>query len=504
MVWRVLSMGVFLLGLASFAAAQSQRWGGNAPPLSFEPVPAPMDAGAIVTAARAWALDEANDDLRRDLVAAIRDALARALPDSTARTYELDELCGFVSGSGGVSKLDGGGGTLGVVNPFEFDRGRDVVGLDRFGDGAIELALPGRLVVVDAFDFAGWRVPESAGASARTPILGFEASRSWASETEVPHGNVVVSHVAALLGAQGFVLRSIEVLGGGDGPDARLLFEFESSAAEAFSVDLYDVDYDHIRTIEAALRAVAATASDPGPAAVVLSWGLTDCPLRDAYVAATAGIGWAERISASTHLADFTAMVVATYDEVVRQVGATPVTDLVCAAVDEASGHAVTTASTAGCTVPAVRALVGTTVLFASYERTAATWAAGLDSVFHPAHAYYGAAGNERLPYPMPPGSFESVLAVAACKPVGPERAPFSNAGDGIEVLVDGVKQQVEAIALGAWFPASGGTRAGDAVGYWGTSYAAPLAALDSGWPRTGGPVPTFDRLCAPWRWPLR
>ncbi len=87
-------------------------------------------------------------------------------------------------------------------------------------------------------------------------------------------------------------------------------------------------------------------------------------------------------------------------------------------------------------------------------------------------HVYFAAAGNQGLGFPMPPASWSGVRGVEANVLGETNKASFSNVGS-----VTPVDDQVR--ALGAWF-VSPEVHSTDEVplGYWGTSFAAPTAAL--------------------------
>lgn len=81
----------------------------------------------------------------------------------------------------------------------------------------------------------------------------------------------------------------------------------------------------------------------------------------------------------------------------------------------------------------------------------------------------YASAGNQGRPFPMPPAAWPGVMGVAACDASG-VLAGYSNVGDFIDT------EHVR--APGGWFPLEVN---GIEVGYWGTSFAAPHAALALG-----------------------
>lgn len=491
-VGRIVGVVMVLAVTGPLVVGQNVR--GPLGPRSFGNLlpPVPMYELAVVDAARAWAAEPAAEALQDELLRVVHAALGAAFPVVAEAGYAVGQQCMYLAGTGGTSKLDGGGGALEALNPKEFEPMRDVVAIADVA--GLASPIPGRLVIVDEFDFTAivtaWESNEPLDRLFLTSGKVKDTQSGW----EVRHGHMVAHHVAMLLSHGANSLTSI-------GFESVAEHEVVRMTYDGFVVDLYAVNYGRVGGVFEALRAVARSVGEAGPSSVVLSWGLTDCALRDAYALAATRPEGLKVVTSYEHLADFAFAVLATVDEVATDRGAESVTETICRAADAHSGFDISGATAIGCADLDVRALVGTTVLFAAQERIAdeAFGQVSDGLVFAPEHKYFASAGNERLPYPMPPGSLPEVLAVAACKPSGPDRAPFSNAGD--RVFVEDASE--EAIALGAWFAAPLADGDPQGVGYWGSSFAAPLAALASGAPRLAGQAqpPTFAHLCAPARW---
>ena len=451
-----------------------------------------------VAAALRWSEAPVDEALKDRWLSTFHRSLVTAAPEANLARYAADDLCGFIGGSGGTSKLDGGG-WLEALNPREFDPVRDRTSL--VTTAGFLRQPPTRLVVIDEFDLGALalELAESEAGDFASLFLGTGIVEETTFGYELLHGHLVVHHVAALLDEMGYV-PSTDFEAGDVESVPFLRLGFAKLGSDAVVVDLVDGRFDDLSSLQAALFAVARSADEP--AAVVLSWGLTGCALRDAYAVRSTRTDGLIQVTDFVSLSDFAVAVATAYDVIVSNGGATPVTRSICDAVDAYSRFAVTRSSGIGCGDRDVRVVVATTVLFGSY-------AVGAEAVFDEAaadggrasadaHRYFAAAGNEGLPYPMPPASFDWVTAVAACKPTGPARALFSNAGD--RYGFGGA--EVEVIALGAWFPAQIHRLDGRDLGYWGTSFAAPLAALASGVGREDAEIPpVFATLCGPARW---
>lgn len=457
---------------------------------------APLLAPDVVGTALIWSAAPESAALRERWLSVFQRSLAVAAPGLDLGVYDADDLCGYIGGSGGTSKLDGGG-WLATLNPRDFDQVRDPVTIDVAA--ALFREPPVRLVVIDEFELQAlaFAIGALQDRPFAHPFVASGLATSMEAGLEVAHGHLVAHHVAALLNQRGFRLSPSTELQVREAAQ-RLRLTFERDDGTSVAVDLYDAEFDRLESLEAALVEVAVSASIDGPAAVVLSWGLTGCALRDSYTWWEARPAGSASAAVFPRLSDFAVAVTSAYDGFITATGAIPVTRTICDAVSAFSRSGAGGSDDLECGNLEVRASVATTVLFASYAAIAEEALGGASSTraatMSDAHLYFAAAGNDGLPYPMPPASFDGIVAVAACKPTGPERAWFSNEGDHDE---DGI----EAIALGAWFPVR--FRAEDLrLGYWGTSFAAPLAALASALGREADQAvaPSYVNLCEPAR----
>jgi subtilisin family serine protease len=86
---------------------------------------------------------------------------------------------------------------------------------------------------------------------------------------------------------------------------------------------------------------------------------------------------------------------------------------------------------------------------------------------------YFAAAGNQGFAFPMPPAAWPGVIGVEACSGTSMERdTRFSNRGTTTASVAQPAHR-----ARGAYF-ASPEALDGAALVYWGTSFAAPSAAV--------------------------
>jgi hypothetical protein len=301
------------------------------------------------------------------------------------------------------------------------------------------------------------------------------------STIEVPHGHLVAIHALANLGSNARITDVVLV----DHPwhtfeRAILTVEVDWDRENVLEVHLVGVDLSDLDEIGRALNFYKSERAD----SIVTSWGFVDCALADRY-GTNAGSG---SPSART--------IVEFWEEaLVASEGAETLLVQLCEAfivpIRLAMGDGFQ------CRDPEALVGLGTIVLIADVAARSAFeigWDPGGNS------RYFASAGNQGLSIPMPPAAWPGVYGVEACiAPSYPApsqlRAAFSNVG--------GVGDQPQVRALGAWFevpvravghPGGGPPR----LGYWGTSYAAPTAAvIASTMPRMGTPF-FFDPCASP------
>jgi hypothetical protein len=421
------------------------------------------------------------------LAAELLQELYEALPpDGEAEdgsSTSADDVCGFVAGTGGKARIDGGGELAPFWTAPGFFQTPDQIDATWFQG---ELGEPFRsdIAIIDEFDLdrLASRLEDLAPADLDTVRAVLEAGRvtTTSGSLEVKHGHLVLHHLLMILAHGG--IRSLDLVVPSDGGSA--LLTVVGHAQDPVRVHLFPIEFDGLKGLQDALGAIGGFTD---PVAVVTSWGITGCRLAEAYtedaLAPHAAAG-----------ATFETIVELAYDVLYAIANA--------ASGDERDEFLADVCATLlpndDCGVPEVRAFVATIVALVEFERLAeeevvdrATEAWGRSDV-----GFFASAGNERLPFAMPPASFDGVVAVAACSPSsGVNRAWFSNVGD-----VDVVRGH-EVIAIGAWFAAPDLAHAPIGLGYWGTSFAAPLAAVVSGPPANPGDtwhVPDVERLCRP------
>ena len=410
-------------------------------------------------------------------------------------------LCAFTAGAGGSLQVDGGGGRL------HLDGGGGKVQLDGGGgqlqvDGGGALLQPrdarvfaastmtdpfgvlsrdaintGHVVIVDTFDLGAiqravqtlqapvwpsettWHTTWRGAVTATTLVAGGallppEVGRGWI----VPHGHVVLHQVLAAVTP--VASRFVGVERFRDASTMTLLLR--GSGDQPFRIDLVAISYGDMATVSDAMRYAADAARSD--AVVVTSWGLTDCALRDAYLQ--------DRGDAESLAAYLRTLIVE--DGVLDPYDGGP-SDGLLAQLCEAFAAFMPEGATFDCTDDV--AVIAALAVLEQRAARALEWPlTDADEALRdrvPYDRVFASSGNQRLPFPMPPAAWPGVFGVAACE--GPRqeapRAWYSNVGDFI------VDEHV--VARGSWYS----VRVPDAplVGYWGTSYAAPLAALAIG-----------------------
>jgi len=405
-----------------------------------------------------------------------------------------------LDGGGGQLHVDGGGGTLHVDGGGALLQPRDssvfgsLTRVEPFGVLSRDALNTRHVVIIDAFDLdaieravrtleppawpggTSWHQTWRGAVTVTTLLAGGaplppEAGRGWL----VPHGHVVLYHLlaAATPIARGFA----DVQRWRDASTMTLMLR--STGDRPFQVDLVEISYGDMDSVSRAMRYAAAAAR--ADAVVVTSWGLTDCALRDAYLQ--------DRHDVES-LAEYLRKAIVE-DGVLEPYEGEPSGGLLaqlCAA------FAAFMPADASFDCSDDVAVIAALAVLEQRAARAVDWPltdadeAGRDRV--PYERVFASAGNQRLPFPMPPAAWPGVYGVAACE--GPaDDAPmawYSNVGDFV------VDEHV--VGRGSWFS----VRVPDApeVGYWGTSYAAPLAALVIGLDGTAHHGPSVAGCAAP------
>jgi len=400
----------------------------------------------------------ANADLRSSVL----DWLYGVIADPMGGSERVGQTCAFVAGAGSKPRLDGG---LGGLQPYALPPIVGGVGWD-YADGLRpsadvviidEFALEEVLDAIEALTvgrpFAGFDRPAWRGAIGTATLEAFATWLPHPTGTQtydVPHGHLVLHHVLALLGGN-----DLEVVSATHHPATSAGGErgtiIVSIQGQPFRIHLAPIDFDDVATITSALHEVAGVRG----AVVVASWGLVDCELSERYlqaVEATPERHW----TIDRYLLDLFAG--SPDAERIAQELCTAFLDSRFADPGLGCGN---------------RFLLAYSLHLLAHEAaTDVGWPQDDDMDAQgrvPYGRVFASAGNQGLPFPMPPAAWPGVFGVAACS-TGPDRALFSNVGDFIDAE--------HLVAPGAWFPVR---IHGDDVGYWGTSFAAPHAALELG-----------------------
>ena len=384
-------------------------------------------------------------------------------------SVEGPNVCAMLAGTGGNPRMDGGGGNPRmdgggtVLAPFP-SRGAGWIYANvqdhwvGFGDVGVVDPPDLPMAVIDAFDFVEGAFHALDGVSALGVadlwrILIAAHFQVPVEDSPVPHGHLVLFHLlASWAGGDGLVVGVANVRADG------LVLSVSTGSWRA-DVHLLDIDYDDFDSIRAAMNAARRL----GEVVVVTSWGLVDCTLEAGYRDA------ADVVNASTPtpatFADYVTAGLEGSPDRMRLLGE------LCHAFEVEIENAV---GRVDCDDETFLVSIGDLLTFAALAETdarargAVDWgdAVGVTVVF-------ASAGNQGLPFPMPPAAWPGVVGVEACVAgaVG-EKAAFSNVGTTDQV------GEPSARALGAWFltpevAADGVTP----LGYWGTSFAAPAAA---------------------------
>lgn len=388
-------------------------------------------------------------------------------------------VCAMLAGTGGNPRMDGGagnphmdgGGTAlapflhptSPLWPYLGGQGHQVA----FGAAGV-VDPPGRpMAVIDAFDLGKTGLASLVGQALDVDDLWTLLIGPFLQEpvekSQVPHGHLVLYHLLALWAGSGTVEVGLD-----PSWDHPVLVVLVDGAGDPVDVHLFAITYSEFVTIEAAMHAVRRLEE----VVVVTSWGLVDCTLAAGYrddegaggsAPATFADYVAEGLQASTEKMALLGLLCEAFAAEIASAMQINPSDVECAdaAFLEAIDRLLTIAALADVDARARRPIdwpdhveLGATVVFAS-------------------------AGNQGLPFPMPPAAWPGVVGVEACVSGALSLpAAFSNAG--------GHLGQPSARALGAWFSTPAHGSDGTPLGYWGTSFAAPAAAAafaGAGWP---------------------
>jgi len=408
--------------------------------------------------------------------AAAEQFLSRVLTGSPNRRLADSKTCTYLAGAGSKPRLDGG---VGALASFEPTWDSPVVDWDLLGGTWPQVDI----VIVDEFDFRRLIL-------AMLTLLGrnfaSNASEDWRSAVadatirafvdpsspppyDVPHGHLVLHHLMALVGGHDITVRSLVVSEVNDRGDlGRVALEL-TIQGRPFTLHLEGIRFWDVATIKDAMQGVVATYGHE--TAVVTSWGLVDCDLANRYRDVIEGNPDAPK-SIGAYL-----------ERLIRE--SFPTVGGMIVEVCRAFENWLPQSSYGDndppptCDEPFALALALTLMEHRAAEAVDWPFVAPDD---HPRATPYGrvfaSSGNQQLPFPMPPAAWPGVMGVAACDATG-ELAWYSNVGDYLD------HEHVR--APGGWFPV---TINGFDVGYWGTSFAAPHAALALGdWNATNDPV---------------
>lgn len=385
------------------------------------------------------------------------------------------QVCVELVGTGTKPRLDGGGDLLTVLDRQE-DRDRLTSGVPARGlpDGHTEF------VVIDEFDLLALTVsldlhrrlqPQSGLFTSNVlddgdrshwrPFYGFRldvVDPRAPEATVVPHGHLVAFHALAHFGRAEIVDVILE-------SERHAIVSLATQDDRTVRLHLLDVDFDDVATIREAVRTVPSLGGPHGPVPtfVIMSWGLVDCALADRYAAE----GSTTPVGEFDNLADYLAAVFAASD-------GTAVATLLrglCEAVEPIVAPIIGGGFTCTNASPAQLAEIGSIGVLAEMDvraQEAVGWSGQPGGV-----RYFAAAGNQGFAFPMPPAAWPGVIGVEACSGTSMERdTRFSNRGTTTASVAQPAHR-----ARGAYF-ASPEALDGAALVYWGTSFAAPSAAV--------------------------
>jgi hypothetical protein len=398
--------------------------------------------------------------------------ILRAAQRGAGLTEGEPTVCATLAGTGGNPRMDGGGGNphmdgggtalapfphpTSPLWPYLGGQGHQVA----VGDAGV-VDPPGRpMAVIDAFDL------DRTGLASLVGFQALDVHDLWAllidpflvdapvEESPVPHGHLVLYHLLALWAASG----TVEV-GFDPGWGHPVLDVLVQGAGDAVAVHLLAIIYSDFDTIHTAMQAVRRLEE----VVVVTSWGLVDCTLAAGY-RDDEGAGR----SAPATFAEYVAEGLQASGEKMMLL------EMLCEAFEvEIASAMQIDPSDVECTDAAFLATIDgllTIAVLADVDARACRPIDWPDRVQAGANVVFASAGNQGLPFPMPPAAWPGVVGVEACVSGAVSlRAAFSNAG--------GHLGQPTARALGAWFSTPAHGSDGTPLGYWGTSFAAPAAA---------------------------
>ena len=412
-------------------------------------------------------------EVRRAMSDGLR-ALGAELSDKLPTTGICVHLVGT---SGATPRLDGGGDVLAAMGDrfdpqranahpsqeriLEYHDGTHLYVIDEFSIEALAVLLRGLIGRADVAQHFGlspdvdplWQ----ATYGYRIALVG---DPEQPESTSVPHGHLVAYHLLSQL-PQNSMIQNVRM----SPNERRVEVDVQHGESSLMKIHFVAMEFARLSTIPIALNELP----DDGSAAVVLSWGLVDCLLAAGYAALPAESGF------ETIMEYFAAAVRAMpdFEGYLRDV---------CRAFDEARyGHLLGFTQGQSCNNAPAEHLVGlATVIavagFSELARAQVEWELAPEQ-----HRYFAAAGNQGLGFPMPPAAWPEVVGVEACAAEvdengNPSASPYSTKASFSNV---GPFAGTDAArALGAWFQTPEVRSDGEPLGYWGTSFAAPTAAL--------------------------
>jgi len=515
----------FVVAIASIATANAQGWGTTPEGTAFYAFVHHPDAPALYLGLRqAFASDDA-ENLGTEVLASLHDTLGGA----------TSGVCVFQAGHGTNPKWDGGG-TLAAWSepvldvgpmpaymgaPFDQrvapDGQRTPLGTWPFFEGSATRPI----VIIDDFDLTALAATLHTRGTVAGPIplrpdpgqdpvlweslygvfVSLDPSEDY-RVVDVPHGHLVLYQLlmaltagsdpaivgVRLLNADHAVLH-IDAMGSDPGS-----WQF-GRADTALEVHLLAVGFDEPSSITAALRnahAVHGPAPDRRAPVVVMSWGLVDCAISDAYLRTNAD---PDDNALASYVEYIHSLVLALpeqrRDELLTNACST-FESLIAPLASGVDSYTCVDASTLTHVTEALTfaALAATDVA----ARRAVDW----DALDHRAGAtFVASSGNQALSFPMPPAAWDGVFGVAACHYDDDDNMTVAYSNE--PGFTDTLAQASERIhALGGWYVAPVGPQ-DDLLGYYGTSFAAPVAAafaaIEPNWPPGSA---TGDTLSVP------
>jgi hypothetical protein len=368
-----------------------------------------------------------------------------------------DGGAGRVIGEGGAGTLFGDGGAVLQARPTAYFPDADVVYVEELAllhPPAREGLAHSTFAIIDRFMFDKLPWHERTFATREEALHGAEELALNAIEvvdgySVVMHGHLVLHHMLQLVIGQA-----------SEGPITIVVSQIGASGAWRVDVSLpgnevrIDLHNMYYATLEGLQSALGVLIDDD--ARIVMSWTLSNCALVDRYLAeGTVGSDDAPR--ADTRVESYAKFLIDLIG-LAREGNEADLLHQLCLIMTDNADV---------CTDSFLLA-----VLLAFLEGRAESDVSELWFSSNRASLWsrvFAAAGNHRLPFPLPPASWPVVYGVAACSPTLPGNTWFTNRGD--------VVRDEHVLAPGAWYPVRTAMN-GAAIGYWGTSFAAPYAAL--------------------------